>query len=389
MIAIKGTVVTPTNAKKAVITVADGRIVGITNTTAGCDEVHDFGEALIVPGFIDTHTHGMIGYHGMTTAEILAIAEAQLRLGTTGFLPTQACLTEQQYMSFGRHIVEARDQAVGKASKVIGAHFEGPFINPKRKGGMSTEHLRPMDEALCNRYLDELGDAVKLMTLSPELADSSKVIHLLVERGVVVSLGHTIATVDEFKAGAEAGASLVCHLFNTFLTPGEAELGVWDVSLVETAMVTDALSCEIICDMHHVASTHVQLAARALGPDRFVAITDSSSAAGAPVGDYTMTDGRTFSTASGASRLTDGSETDGGLVGSVLTMNRAFGNLVEVCGLDTVLAARFTATNAARVLGLADQTGSIEPGKAADLAVLDGNYDCVATFVDGLKLHGD
>jgi N-acetylglucosamine-6-phosphate deacetylase len=110
--------------------------------------------------------------------------------------------------------------------------------------------------------------------------------------------------------------------------------------------------------------------------------------AGLPPGEYQMVDGRWYSTKSGAGRLRD-EPGKNGLVGSVITLNRAFANLIEVCGFDAVTAARYTSTNAAHLLGLDREMGSIEPGRKANLAVLNEKYECVATFVEGEKLYGD
>jgi N-acetylglucosamine-6-phosphate deacetylase len=131
--------------------------------------------------------------------------------------------------------------------------------------------------------------------------------------------------------------------------------------------------------MVHVRPEHVRLAAERVGPDRFLAITDSLPGAGLETGEYDMVDGRRFTTRRGAARLV----ADGTLVGSVLTMNRALGNLVRRCGIDPVRAAKCTSTNAARTLGLDNEIGSIALGRRANLAVLDDDYECIATFVDG------
>ena len=386
---IKGRIVTPAGVADGVIEIEGGRIAGISADRGGGGKVKDFGKALLVPGFIDVHMHGMGGYLGMTTDEIVGITQAELQYGTTGFLITQGGLSVQDHLDFGRCVREAQGRAQGRGAKVLGAHFEGSFINPERRGGFRPDCLRPVDVQECQGYLDELGDVLRLLTLSPELAGAEQAIRMLSDAGVVVSLGHTIASKEQFLAAVKAGARLVCHLFDTFDLPPRAELGVWGVSLVEVALTTEQLCCEVICDLQHVAVEHVKLAAKALGPNRFIGITDSTSAAGYPVGEYPMADGRTFTTESGAARLTAGQVNEGTLVGSVLTMNRAFGNLVDGCGIDLVSAGRFTATNAAELLGRADELGSIELGKAADIAVLDDNFECIATFVDGVQLYGD
>jgi N-acetylglucosamine-6-phosphate deacetylase len=259
-------------------------------------------------------------------------------------LPTQGGITVQEFVDFGLALRAAREAVKGKAASPIGAHFEGPFINPQRKGAFEEEHLRGPAIDECKLYLDAVGDILKLITLSPELPNAEKVIGYLAEHGVVVSAGHTLATREQFTRAVDAGVSHVTHLFNTFLPSGWAEDGVWDVSLVETALVEPRVNCELICDLHHVHPIHLKMCGMILNPDRFVAITDSCSYGGYEPGEYRMLDGREYSTRSGAARLTTGKDKNG-LIGSVLTMDRAFANLVETCHFDAVTAARFTATN--------------------------------------------
>ena len=120
-----------------------------------------------------------------------------------------------------------------------------------------------------------------------------------------------------------------------------------------------------------------------LAPDRFIAITDSLPGAGLPEGEYSLADGRVFTTKGGVARLLSNNT----VVGSVITMNHTFANLVEKCNVDPIIASRFTSTNAARALGIDNELGSIEVGKQADIAVLDSQYNCIATFIGGCLLY--
>ena len=123
-----------------------------------------------------------------------------------------------------------------------------------------------------------------------------------------------------------------------------------------------------------------------LGPDKFIAITDSLPGAGFTPGEYKMVDGREFTNRDGIARLTS---EDATVVGSILTMNKAFANLVKHCDIPLTIAARYTSTNPAKALGLDNELGSIQPGKTADLTVLDENYKCIATFINGECIYAD
>jgi len=383
---IRGRIVTPDGVVSGAVTVDQGRIVRVGTASDVSGKVIDYGANLIVPGFIDIHLHGIGPYTMFGEDDIAGAAELQLKYGTTAFLPTAASITDAAFCEFAENIRKAQKRARGKGAVIIGGHFEGPFINPLKKGGMDANYLQEMSMAKCCRYL-ETG-ILKYMTLSPELPGSEAVIRHLTTNGVVVSLGHTKASREEMLLATAAGATSVCHLFNTFDRTGEVEPGVWKPGLVECMLVNNDLSCEIICDMQHVLPEYVRLAEASLRPDRFIAITDSMTGAGLPSGEYQMVDGRWYSTTSGAGRLRDEPGRNG-LVGSVITMNTAFANLVELCGFDVVAAARYTSANAARLLGLGQIMGSIEPGRSANLAVLNDRYECIATFVDGEIRYGN
>ncbi len=383
MITITGRIVTPTETHAGTVRVEDGRIAQVGPDIPAEGKIHDFGDALVVPGFIDVHMHGITEFETFDVEAIVGSSLAELRFGTTGFLPTVASLTEQQYLQFGKNVRQAQEQAKGRGARILGGHFEGPFINPANKGGMDATRLGPMDVGRCQRYIDQAGEAMKLMTLSPELPGSEAVISLLRKHGCVISLGHSRASEDDLNRAVKAGLTQVCHLFNTFLRTGESEPGVWKPGLVERILANESLNCEVICDMHHVAPLYVKLAAKALGPERFLAITDSGRGAGIAAAQYVMVDGRKTTTHGGAARLLE----TGVLIGSVLTMNRAFANLVELCGIDLVSAGRFTSSNPARAMGIDADLGSLQVGKQADIAVLDGQYECLATFVGGQLLY--
>jgi len=380
---IKGRLVTPTNVLDGNVVVEDGRIVEVSQNVPGRCKIYDFGKLLVVPGFIDIHMHGLEEYVMFEAADITASASKQLKYGTTGFVPTAASLSQQRYIQFGENVRRAQQRTNNKAATVIGAQFEGPFINPQRKGGMDAALLRPVSLQECQQYIDQSGDILKIMTLSPELPGSDEVIKLLRSNNIIASLGHSLATEQDVNRAIDCGLNHVCHLFNTFMRVSEIQSGIWPQSLVENILRRGVLNCEVICDMHHVSAEYIKFAARLLGPDRFIAMTDSFPNAGFEDGRYRTIDGREFSIADGAARLIS----DGTLIGSIITMNRAFANLVEKCGVGPVDAVKFTSTNPARVMGTAGRVGSIEVGKYADIAVLDDNYECIATFIKGQLLY--
>lgn len=383
---IKGRIVTPDGIVDGAIATVHEWIVQVGLASGISGTVFDYGSNLIVPGFIDIHLHGIGPYTMFSTEDIAGAAKLQLKYGTTAFLPTAASMTDDAFMKFAQNTAKAQKYVKGTGAIIVGAHFEGPFINPIKKGGMNAKYLQSMSMEKCRRYV-ETG-SLKYMTLSPELPESEDVIRYLTQHGVVVSLGHTKATCEESMRATAAGATSVCHLFNTFDRTGEVEPGIWKPGLVEAILNNKNLSCELICDMQHVLPEYICLAEASLRPHRFIAITDSMTGAGQPPGDYRMVDGRWYSTGSGAGRLRD-EPCRNILVGSIITMNQAFANLINVCGFDAVTAARYTSANAALLLGLDQEMGTITPSRKANLAVLNERYECIATFIEGEKLYGD
>ncbi len=385
MTTAKGKIVTPAGVVDGCVAFEHGRIVEIGPSVRSGSNGFDFGAALIVPGFIDLHMHGLGQFRVFQVSEIVEVAQLELSYGTTGFLPTIGSLPPEQYVEFGHNVCKAQKESGPRAAKILGAHYEGPFINPQGKGGMDEAYLRPVDLQECKEYIDQANGALKLMTLSPELKGGEALIKLLRKYNIVASLGHSRASEEDLRVAVKAGLRQVCHLFNAFERSSLRDGWQWAPGLLEHILVTNELNCELICDMFHVLPEYVKLTANMLGPNRFIAITDSMQGAGLRPGKYKMVDGREFTTEGPVARLTS----TGTVVGSILTMNRAFANLVERCNLDLVTASRFTSTNAARALGISDRLGSIEVGKCANLAVLDSDYHCMACFVEGRLVYGD
>jgi N-acetylglucosamine-6-phosphate deacetylase len=386
MFSIKGRIVTPLDVVDAYLMIDGARIADIRCDRPEHDKVYDFSGFYVLPGFIDLHTHGVGNYEPLDKGNLVGMAQLKARYGTTSFLPTGAAMTTGQYINLG---ISARDAIVdidGTGAKIPGVHLEGPYINPKSSGAMAQSTRRPISVAETRKYVEKIGDTLKVMTFSPELEGGIELTKYLSKNGIVPALGHSVAEGWQLKEFVDAGLSHVAHMYNAFVPSGEKEPGVLNAGLLEHILLNEALTCEFICDMQHVAPEYIVIASKLLGDKRFVAVTDSVYGAGRDDGIYAFPNGDRYRIADGVARLHDG-ELSGCLAGSVLTMNRAFANLVEKCGIANVLAVKYTSTNAARVIGIEDETGSIERGKCADIAVLDESYNCAATFINGKLVY--
>jgi len=314
-------------------------------------EPHDEPD-YIVPGFVDLHCHGG-GGHRFTTGDAddaRAAAAFHLRHGTTTML---AGLVSSPY-ELMRDATAAYLPLVDDGT-IAGIHFEGPYLSSARCGAQNPAYLR-------DPSLDELGEltgtgVVRLVTIAPELPGALDAIRFLVERGVLVALGHTDATYEQTLAGVAAGATVGTHVFNGMPPAHHREPGPI-VALLDSPSIV----CEFVADGIHLHDGTLRFAAHATGPDRAALITDAMDAAGMPDGQYEL-GGQDVTVAGGVARLTR----NGSIAGSTLTMDAALRQAVGA-GLDLPTASG-SAMPAATVLRSASSMVSvlpaIEPSRAS------------------------
>ncbi len=375
------------------------RIADVTATAVQAPVTHDLRGAIVVPGFVDVHVHGVEGLDTLDEeAPLAAIARRLPRSGVTAFCPTTVACSPAQLGRVLAAVAQLRQQApVG--ARVLPAHLESNFINPEYRGAQPLACLRlppedlsassssraltatsPSDAADYSgsdiiATLDARAGATGIVTMAPELPGGLELVAALVERGIRVSLGHSGARYDEACAGIAAGARHATHLFNRM-----SPLHHRDPGLVGAVLEHDEVDAELICDGYHVHPSAAQLALRLKSVDRIMAITDGTGGSGLPVGSTARLGRRRITVKDTAAFLDDGT-----LAGSTLTMDRAFRNLVQRFGCSLVEAARLCATNPARALKLADQ-GRLAPGGLADFVVLDEDLIVRETWVGGVRV---
>ena len=325
-------------------------------------EVLDVSGFLLAPGYVDLQCNGALGIDVTRAPDRLwELAAALPRWGVTAWLPTVVTAP-----------VGAVDAALAalaggppdgwRGATPLGLHLEGPFLAPAKRGAHPEPLLRPPSLDAIAGWSREAG--VTLVTLAPELPGADAVLRTLVDRGVVVSLGHSAATAAEATAGVDAGARWVTHLFNAMAPMHHREPGLAGVALADRR-----LHVGLIPDGVHVHPSVVALAQRALGP-RLTLVTDAVGALGMP---------RTSSEP--GVRLADGT-----LAGSDLAMDQGVRNLVAFSGCAPAEAVHAASTAPAAVLGDATR-GALHPGARADLVVLTPDLHVVSTFVAGEIVH--
>jgi N-acetylglucosamine-6-phosphate deacetylase len=294
--------------------------------------------------------------------------------GVTAWLPATMTATGPD-TERALEAVRAAAGPVDGGATILGAYLEGPYLNPARAGAQDAALIRAADPAEAARLLD-LGVA-RVLVLAPEVEQNRWLIAEAAARGVTVSAGHTDATYDQALQAVEDGVRHVTHAFNAMPPLGHREPG-----MLGAALVTPELRCELVADNVHVHPAAMRLLVEAKGADGVVLVSDAVRATGLEEGAYTVGDQPAFHM-DGAIRLADGT-----LAGSVLTLDRALHNLQAATGRPLAELWPAASRNAAQAIGVDDRKGSLEPGKDADLVLLDPSLRVVVTVAEGAVVHG-
>jgi N-acetylglucosamine-6-phosphate deacetylase len=336
-------------------------------------EVVDFGDAYIVPGFVDLHLHGALGKDVMDGQDesLHTIAEHQAKNGVTGFLgSTMSAPMEAVLESI---LVLKRAMTDSLSSTILGVHVEGPFLNPLEKGAHSASFIKGMTEQDCERLSDAVDGLRVILSLAPEAEENMHWIPKLKANGFIMAIGHSNATYDQAMDSFSKGISHATHLYNAMSGFDHREPGV-----TGAVLDSDDVTAELIADGVHVHPAALRLALAKKGTEQICLVTDSILATG--VGDGVYPWGDEEIEVKGNRVTIRGSQV---LAGSVLTLNMAVKNMIDWTGVTLNQAVNLASLNPARVLGLEEEIGSIQAGKLANLAVLDKGFGVVDTILEG------
>ena len=352
-------VVTPARILAPGWLLLDGdRIVEVGEGTPPRRPDVDLGGATVTPGFVDLHVHGGGGasFDSGTADAAAVVADAHLAHGTTSMAASLVTDTAERMAAAVREL-----GLLVQDGRLAGVHLEGPWLSPQRSGAHQPGSLTHPDPAAIDDLLAAGDGAVRMVTLAPELPGGIDAVRRLADAGVVAAIGHTDATYDQACAALDAGARLGTHLFNAMRPLHHRDPGPVG------ALLDSPVDVELIADgVHlHPAVLRTVFAAK---PGRCILVTDAMAAAGASDGDYAL--GRmNVEVRDGIARLAS-SDGDGAIAGSTLTMDAAVRFCARTAGLPLLDVVHAASTAPARAWGLAD-VGAIEPGRRADLVVLD------------------
>jgi N-acetylglucosamine-6-phosphate deacetylase len=370
------------------VLIESGRIAGVLEAdgppSPPADSVLDLRGVTLFPGFIDLHIHGAVGVDIMDAGadDLVRVGEFLARNGVTAWLPTLVPGAIDQY----EQAIRAIEQAVARTStgasdvsnnhrpaRVLGVHYEGPFVDSDQCGALHREHFRTFKDTADIDTLPAIktGNALHMMTLAPEIEGGIELVSELSRRGWIVSIGHTRATVEVLDKALEAGAHHMTHFMNAMTALHHREPGP-----VGWGLTHDEVTCDVIADGVHLDPLILKLLLRSKTEARISLISDGIAATGLGDGNYQIW-GETIAVKDGRTQNARGS-----IAGSVITMLDAARTMLSL-GTSESAVARMASLNPARLLGIDQHSGSIEVGKRADLVALDYARNAQLTIIGG------
>jgi N-acetylglucosamine-6-phosphate deacetylase len=352
------------------VLVDDGRISAIGDSLDAADEV-DLAGTTLLPGFIDVHIHGAVGIDVMaaTPAGLREVSMYLASQGVTAWLPTLVPGSDENYASVAAVVSECLNEDEG--ARVLGLHYEGPFVNSAQCGALHTEYFKTYSGSKDLDALPVPENSVRMITMAPEVVGGVELVRELKRRGWVISIGHTRADLKVLDDACDAGARHMTHFMNAM-----APLHHRNPGPIAWGMSRDDVTIDIIADGIHLDPFMLRLLLKVKGVGGISLISDAIAAAGKGDGDYDIW-GETITVKNGRTANAAGS-----IAGSVISLLDAV-RLLHSLGVSYVGLAHLASLNPAGLLGLDAECGSIEAGKRADLVAVDKDGNVKLTLIGG------
>ncbi|KAF2745888.1 carbohydrate esterase family 9 protein [Sporormia fimetaria CBS 119925] len=353
-------------------------------------EAVDLDDNIIAPGFLELHTNGVNGFHFTHFSDeqeyakkVDGVARYYATQGVTGFWATIPTVSSEDFQKILPSLIP-RD--IPRAASLLGAHIEGPYLHPDKKGAHNASRFQPCDTDAASVYgRSNLATSTKLATLAPELPGSASLIKSLTAYDIKVSMGHSTATFAEGLAGLDAGATCLTHALNAMPALQSRSPGLTGLISLPAKRSPPAPYYTVIADGEHLHPQTVSLLYRS-NPRKAIVITDSIELAGLPDGTYPGHAQIPFQQTKNGSRATiSGTDT---LIGGCIPLQQSVRNLMQWSGCGIAEAVATVTENVAGLMGLDGPGGRgiLREGRRADLCVLDNDGVVLQTWIAGIKV---
>ncbi|MFO7612200.1 MAG: N-acetylglucosamine-6-phosphate deacetylase [Clostridia bacterium] len=377
-----GKLITPYRIlEKGEILIRDGLIEEIGVRTGSADTEIDAGGKYVSPGFIDIHTHGAGGFDFLDDEPDVfgKIARSHSEFGTTTLFPT---LTSSRTDVLRNAIIKYESDVKGDTggARMPGLHLEGPYFAMEQRGAQDARYVRPPKREEYMETLD-LSGRISRWSLAPELPGAYEFAAELQKRGIMPAIGHSNATYAQVLEAYEHGFELITHLYSGCSMM--RRIDAYRVAgVVESAFLIEGMNVEVIADGHHLPASLLKLILQNKGVSRIALVTDSVRAAGSTGMETIVGDRETGIKAiieDGVAKLPDRSA----FAGSVATADRLIRTMTSMGGASLENAVEMLTATPARIMGIYDRTGSLSPGKYADIVIFNKNCEVEMTMVGG------
>ncbi len=365
---------TPEGFRTGAFEVVDGRFGAVLPETVPADAV-DLGGATVIPGLIEVHSHGAMGYDFSDGSYegLVEMAKYYLSCGVTSFAPASMTLPYyvlEQAFATAKRIV--KENPAG-CSKLRGIQMEGPYFSYKKRGAQNADYLKEPDFEGFKKLYNDCDGLVRIVDIAPELPGAVEFVEAA-KQLCTVSIAHTDSDYDHAKAAVDAGVTHLTHLYNAMPGIHHRNPGV-----IPAAVENPNVRAEIICDGLHIHPASVRLAFSMFG-NRMILVSDSGRCAGQENGTQFDLGGQTCTLIDGVARLADGT-----IACSATNLYQCVVNCLS-WGIDEAQVIRAATWNPACALGVQSEVGSIESGKVADFLICTNNYAEKRVFLAGQEI---
>ncbi len=345
----------------------------------------DLNGGYLAPGFVDLHVHGGEGADFMDGTEeaFRTVCRAHARHGTTSLLPTTTVARHDQHLQFLQVCQKLQAQGTGSA-RILGAHFYGPYFALDARGCHPGEPVRSPKPEEYQNYLD-FADSICRATVAPELEGAEEFVRDCRERNIGCNVGHSYATFAQMQEALRWGVTHVDHLFCAMSDRArlrQTQTYPMRGGVMEATLYFEELTTEVIADGKHLEKELLLLALKIKGPERLALVTDCNRAMDKPDGDYVFgpqEGGEPILKKDGVGLMPDGNS----LASSVVGMDHCLRTFYQTTQLPLVDVIQMASLTPARIAGWEEAIGSLEPGKYADLLVLDKDLQVQKVFIGG------